>query len=252
MVKTAIDPPAELQRAASPVVQELDARDSNGLAASLIVGTIYLFLVAGIVATALLGGAVAGRGGAAIAAILTALPLLCGFFVVATLLILIAQAVVVHAAEDAWEDRSVDLGRSFPVALSRLGSLIGAFLLVVLIMIIPLALIVFVIGVPLLLIAFYFLMYVVPAIVLGNESPTGAIGTSYRLAKENVGPSLFALLGIVVALIIGAIIEGLFGRAPAFLQLIVSLVVGGFCSAYAALVAARFYALLRPQTSLAA
>jgi hypothetical protein len=251
MVKTAIDPPAELQRAASLLFKNWMLAIPTA-AASLIIGIIQVFFIAGIFATALVGGAVAGRGGAGIAAILAALPLLAVFFVVAVLLTLIAQAVVVHASEDVWEDRGVDLARSFSVALGRLAALIGAFLLVLLIMIIPIALCFVIIGIPLVLIALYFLMYVVPAIVLGNESPTGAIGASYRIARENVGPSLFALLGIVVAIIIGAIVEGLFGRAPSWLQLLVALIVGGFTSAYAALVAARFYTLLRPQTSLAA
>ena len=168
MVKTAIDPPAELQRAASLLFKNWMLAIPTA-AASLIIGIIQVFLLTGIFATALLGGAVAGRPGAVIAAILAALPLLCVFFVVAILLTLIAQAVVVHASEDVWEDRAVDLGRSFSVALGRLAALIGAFLLVLLIMIIPIALCFVAIGIPLVLIAFYFLMYVVPAIVLGNE-----------------------------------------------------------------------------------
>ena len=251
MIKAPIDAPAELQRAASLLFKNWMLAIPTA-AAALIISIIQVFFIASVFATALMGGAVAGKAGAGIAAIMAALPLLFVFFVVAVLLTLIAQAVVVHASEDVWEGRGVDLGRSFSVAVSRLVPLIGSLLLVILIMIIPVALCAVVIGIPLVLIALFFLMYVVPAIVLGNESATGSIGASYRIARENVGPSLFALLGILVAVIIGAIVDGLFGRAPAFAQVLVALVVGGFTSAYAALVAARFYTLLRTQTSLAA
>jgi hypothetical protein len=249
MVKTSIDAPGELQRAAELLFKNWMLAVPTA-AASLIVGILSVFVFASIIATALVGGAVAGRTGAGLVGLLAGLPMMAVFGIIAALLVIVAQAVVIHASEDVWEGRPVELGHSVSVALGRLVPLIGVFVLVALIMIIPIALCFVIIGIPIILIVAFFLMYAIPAVVLGGDSPTAAIGTSYRIARENIGPSVIAFIGIAVAAIIGSILNALL-RHGAVLTLIGSLVVGGYTSAYCALVAARFYTLLRPQTSLA-
>ncbi|MBV9646872.1 MAG: hypothetical protein JO043_05355, partial [Candidatus Eremiobacteraeota bacterium] len=220
MVKTAIDAPGELQRAAELLFKNWKLAVPTAVS-SLLIGALGIFVFASVVTTATLGGMVAGHAGAGLAGILTLLPMLALYFVIAVLLTIIAQAVVIHAAEDAWEGREVDFGRSLGVAMSRLLPLIGAFIIIALLMVIPVLLAVFIIGFLLMLIVGFFVMYVLPAVVLGGASSAGSISESYRMARENLGPSLIAFAGIIVALIIGGIIQTLLHHG-AILTLIAS------------------------------
>jgi len=249
MVKSPIDAPAELQRAAELLFKNWMLALPTALA-SLIIGILALFAFGTVFASAMAGGLVAGRTGAGLAAVLAALPMLALYLVIAGVLTILAQAIVIHAAEDAWEGRPLDFGRSLSVATSRLVPLIGAFILVGLVMIIPVALMVVLIGFLLLLVAAFFLMYVLPAVVLGDQGAAGALTESYRIARENVVPSLIAFIGIIVAAVLGGIINGLLHHG-AILSLLGSLIVGGFVSAYIALVSARFYMLLRGSSTVA-
>jgi hypothetical protein len=246
MVTTQIEPAAELQRAAELLFKNWLLAIPTALV-SLAIALFGVFVLASVIGSAALGGLAGGRMGATLAALAAAAPLLLAFCVVAAVLIVLAQAVVVRAAEDVWEGHPVDLSASLGAVSGRVGSLVGALVLVILILIIPLALSFVLIGIPLVLLAGYFVMYTVPAVVLGGESPTGAVAASFRIAKEHVGPSIVAFVGIVVAFLAGAIINALFSHL-ALLSVIVQFAVGGLTSAYGALVAARFYMLLRPAT----
>jgi hypothetical protein len=248
MVKAPTDAPGELQRAAELLFKNWMLAVPTAVA-SLIIGLLLVFVFASVFTTSMLGGMVAGRAGAGIAGVLTLLPMIALYVLVAGLLTLIAQAVVIYAAEEAWEGQPLDFGRAFNVALSRLLPLIGAFIIVALLMLIPALLTIFIIGFVLLLIVAFFMMYVLPAVVLGGASASGAVSESYQIARNNVGPSLVAFAGIVVAFIIAGILESLLHRG-AILTLVSQLVVGGFCSAFVALVSARFYTLLRTQMPL--
>jgi hypothetical protein len=234
MVTTQIEPAAELQRAAELLFKNWLLAIPTALV-SLAIALFGVFVLASVIGSAALGGLAGGRMGATLAALAAAAPLLLAFCVVAAVLIVLAQAVVVRAAEDVWEGHPVDLSASLGAVSGRVGSLVGALVLVILI------------GIPLVLLAGYFVMYTVPAVVLGGESPTGAVAASFRIAKEHVGPSIVAFVGIVVAFLAGAIINALFSHL-ALLSVIVQFAVGGLTSAYGALVAARVYMLLRPAT----
>jgi hypothetical protein len=247
MVSTQIDAPGELQRAGSLLVKNWTLAIPTALAA-LIVGILNVFVLATMVSGLALGSALGGRTGAGVGA-LASLPIALVIIVADVVVTIIAQAVVIVAAEDAWEGRAVDLGRSFATAVSRLVPLIGAYLVVLLIMIIPIALCFVLIGVPIILVVGFFLMFVTPAVVLGNEGGVAAVQSSYRMVRQNVMPSLIAFIGIVVAAIIAGILNAIFARMQ-ILSIIVQFIVGGFLSAYVALVLARFYMLLRTQTAL--
>lgn len=166
-----------------------------------------------------------------------------GGFVAILILSTLAQAVVVHGAEEAWSGRPVDLAASFGVAIARLPALVVAGIAVMLIMLIPLALSFVVIGIPLVMLAGFFLIYVLPAIVIGNEGGIAAIGTSFRLTKNNVGPSALAAIAMILAVGVAQVINVSLGHVPV-IGWLAAFLVGGFSSAYAALVAARFYTLL--------
>jgi hypothetical protein len=247
MVKTQIDPVGELQRAAELLFKNWVLAIPTAVV-SLAIGIVCFLVVASAIATVFVGGVVGGHLGAGLAGLLAAAPLLLLFAAAAIVLMALAQAVVVRAAEDVWEGRPLDLAASFGAITGRIVPLVGALALSFLVLLIPLALSAVIIGVPLVLIAAYFLMYVIPAVVLGGESASGALSASFAIAKANTGPSIVAFVGILVAGIAGSVVNTIFAHVP-LLNIVVAFAVGGLTSAYAALVAARFYTLLRPVPS---
>lgn len=244
MVKTQIEPAGELQRAAELLFKNWALAIPTAVV-SLVIGIVFFVVVASAVATVFIGGVVGGHLGAGLAGLLAAAPLVLLFAAVAVVLMVLAQAIVVRAAEDLWEGRALDLAASLAAITGHLTPLIGALVLSFLVLLVPLALSAIVVGVPLVLIAAYFLMYVIPAVVLGGESASGALSSSFAIAKANVGPSIVAFGGILVAAIAGSVVNTIFAHVP-LLNVLVAFAVGGLTSAYAALVAARFYTLLRP------
>jgi hypothetical protein len=244
VARPTIDPGTELQRAFDILVKNWILALPTAIA-SLAALFFVVFLVASLVASVVgLGVGSEGRHlglGAALfgAGTFSAL----GGFAAIVLLSMVAQAVVVNGAEDAWRGRPVDLAGSLGVAIARLPALVLAGIAIMLIMLIPVALSAILIGIPLVAIVGFFLIYVMPAIVIGNESGIAAIGTSFRLAKDNFGPSAVAAIGIFLAVAVAQAINVSLGHVPV-IGWLAAFLVGGFSSAYAALVAARFYTLL--------
>jgi hypothetical protein len=244
MVKTQIDAAGELQRAAELLFKNWALAIPTAVV-SLAISITFFVVVASAVATVFAGGLAGGHLGAGLAALFAAAPLLLIFIAASAVLFVLAQAVVVRAAEDVWEGRPLDLSVSLAAVTGRIVPLVGALVLSILVLLIPIALSAFLIGIPLVLIGAYFLMYVIPAVVLGGESASGALSASFAIAKENVGPSIIAFVGILVAGIVGSVANSIFSHVP-LLNFLVAFAVGGLTSAYTALVASRFYTLLRP------
>ncbi len=245
-VQPASSPADELQRAADVLGKNLIIALPPAIA-SLLLGIVVVVGVISTVAAIVVGHAAAGPAGTLAgigfgALIIGLLTIVCVF------LVIFAQAIVIRAAEDAWQGRRIDLGASLGAVLSRLPDLLVAFFISLAIV---LALCITVIGIPLVLVAAYFLMYVTAAVVNGGESGIGAISTSFRIAKDNFGPSIVAFIGIVVAAIVGNVANGLVSHVP-LVNFIVWFVVGGLTAAYSALVSARFYDLLRGPAPFAA
>jgi hypothetical protein len=244
VARPTIDSGTELQRAFDILAKNWILALPTAIA-SLAALFFAVFLVASLVASVVgIGVGSEGRhlgAGAALFGIGTFAAL--GGFVAIVLISMLAQAVVVHGAEEAWVGRPVDLTASLGVAIARLPALIVAGIAIMLIMLVPIALSAVLIGIPLIVIVGFFLIYVLPAIVIGNEGGVAAIGTSFRLAKDNFGPSAVAAIGIFVAVAIGQAINVSLGHVPV-IGWLAAFIVGGFSSAYAALVAARFYTLL--------
>ena len=130
------------------------------------------------------------------------------------------------------------------LTLRRLPALVTAFVLIGLMTIVPLVLSLVLVGIPMLFVLSYFLMYVTPAIVLDGEDGVSAIRTSFRLASQRSGPTLIAFCGILAAFFAGRFVDAFCIQVPG-LGLLTAFVVGGFTAAYGALVKARFYVLLR-------
>jgi hypothetical protein len=238
-VSPAISPADELQRAAEVLSKHWILAAPTAIA-SLIFSVVVIFVVLSVVGTTMLGGLVGGHIGAAAGAG-TGLIVAGVCSVLGIALVILAQAVVIHASEDAWQGRNPNLSASFGAVLGRLPDLAVATILMGLIVV---ALCVTVIGIPFVLVASYFFIYVTPAVILGRESGTSALGTSFRLARSRVGESFIAFLGLIAASIVGVIANSLVSHIP-LVNLVTAFAVGGLTSAYAALVQARFYDILR-------
>jgi hypothetical protein len=101
------------------------------------------------------------------------------------------------------------------------------------IILIPLAFCAFVI-------AAYLLMYAIPAIVVGNSSPTEAIRRSYDLARNNVGVSITIVVGLIIALICSWVVSIVLHFIPV-IGAIAGLAISGIYQVFQALVISKFY-----------
>ncbi len=163
------------------------------------------------------------------------------------LLAFVANALTVVAAVDAWNGHTPDFGRAFGIVLRRLPALLAAGIAIGLLAIIPALLTVVGIGFLLLLALGFCTMYVMPAIVLGGESGFASLGASYRLVRADLTTNALVYLAMMAVGIAGQLATTLMIHVP-LVNFVAAFVVGGFTTAYAALVAARFYALQRATT----
>jgi hypothetical protein len=246
MVTRSIDAMAELQNAFQALTKNWILALPTGVA-SLIATAFFLFVVAATLASVagagILGSNNAGGAGAALAGAGGLTAIVGGIIIV--LLLLLANATVVGAAENVWRGQPADLSGGLQRAMNKLPALFVLFLIGIVAAIICGVLVIALgLGILLALVLGFFFMYAIPAIVVGNQGAVEALGTSYRLVRANIQASLTAFLGIIVVSIVGDIVIRLFHFIP-LLGVIVAFFVGGLTAAYAALVAVRFYDLLR-------
>jgi hypothetical protein len=162
----------------------------------------------------------------------------------------VAQAMTIAAAPAAFEDRAPDLRAALGVTIARLPQLMVAAAATFALALIPLALSIVIVGIPLLIILGYFLMFVPAAVIVGNESGLDAIRTSFAMTTQRPGECLICWLGTILALVAGVIANGIAVHFPV-INLIAGFVIGGFTSAYAALLTVRFYLAIRAGVPLA-
>lgn len=245
MVTRPFDPMAELQNAFQALMKNWILAVPTGLAA-LIATAFFVFVIAASMASLVGAGAVGGfhpAGAAALAGVGGLTFALGGIIIV--LLFLVAHATVMGSAENVWHGQPADLSGGLSKAFSKLPQLFVLFLIAIVVSLIcGLLVLALGLGILLALVLGFFWMYTLPAIVIGNQSAFEALGTSYRLVRANLGASITAFLGIIVVTIIGEIIIQLFRFVPA-LAIVAAFIIGGLTYAYAALVAVRFYDLLR-------
>jgi hypothetical protein len=211
------------------------------IALALIFGLGSIFAAGGL-------GAMMGRGGdtgAGIAALTGMLGTIWIIVLVAGILGLIAYAATILAANDALGGRPVDIGGAvskslgYIVQLLIFGIIMGIACVILAITFVgPLVL-----GI--------LMMYGFQAIVLGGHSGVSAIGESYRLVTKNFGPSIIAVLAVIVAYIASFVISLVLGIIPIIGQ-IISVVVGALTFAYACTVVTRFYSLIQSGAVVAA
>jgi hypothetical protein len=240
--RPAFSPSGELQRAAELLSRYWTLAIPTALA-SLALGAVIIFGILSVVATAVLGHFAAGHVGTGLG-LGMGLVVFCGLLLLGFIALYIAQGVVIRAAEDVLEDRPPDLAASFGAVLPRVPALLTALAACAAIWFVPLIFSVVLIGLPFLVLAGYFTMYVPAAVIVGGEGGLQAVGTSFRLASQHVGESVVAWIGMVIAIIAGQVANAVCAHLP-IVNLIVPFAVGGLTSAYAALVGASFYAALR-------
>ncbi len=246
MVVGRIDVAAELQRAAEVLSRYWTLAIPPALA-SLAFAVFFVVLIASVL-VGLTGAAVlvaSGGVGHALGA-LVGMGSLSLVLLVPLLLLLsfVASAMTVVAAVDAWAGRSPDFARAAAVVVRKLPALLAAGIAIFALAIVPLLLTVVGIGFLLLLVLGFCTMYVMPAIVLGGESGFAALGASYRLVRADLATNGLVFAAMLAVGIAGQIATTVMIHLP-LLNFVAAFVVGGFTTAYTALVAARFYALQR-------
>jgi hypothetical protein len=235
----------ELEAAARILFARLMLALPTAVASLAIAGIV--FFVIGAIIVSVVAAILAGGGPAALAAMGAGASTVAFSVIVMVLISTAAHAVVLAAAHDAWAGRDPDYGAAFRLTVARFPALLVAAFATALLYAIPVVLSFVLIGIPLLFVLGYFLMYVRAAIMIGGEDGIAAIGTSFRLTTSHAGPSLVAFGGIIAAFIIGRIVDAVTIHLPV-VGLLTAFFIGGATAAYIALVEVRFYALLRGET----
>jgi hypothetical protein len=235
------DPAAELQRCAEVLVRHWTLMLPTA-AASMIMMLIVVVAVISSVTTlvaALVASdhhqVVAGAGVATAAGIGVLL------FGLALIVFAVAIALTLHAAPDVLQDRPPNFEASLHAVMQRLGQFL---LLGVICTAFSLALCITLIGIILLPVVGYFLMYAPAAVIIGGEGAVQSMITSSRIARERVPESLVAWVGILIVWMAAMVAHGIAAYIP-LVNLIVGFAIGGFTAAYNELVRARFYLALR-------
>jgi hypothetical protein len=251
--RPAFSPADELQRCCEMLAKYWILAVPPALASLLIVGVVFatiLTVVGSALAGGLLGGGHPGAGagiGIGIGALVGLGGMLLGFVALN-----VAQAVTMHASLDAFADRKPDLGASFRAVLPRLGDLAVSMVATFLILLVPFVLCFVLIGIPLVIVAIFFTLYVQAAVIIGGEDGIGAIRTSIRLATQHVTQTVILALGVIAASIVGSFANTLVVHIP-LVNLVAGFAIGGLTSAFVAMATARFYDVLRdmpPQSTI--
>jgi len=238
----AFSPADRLQRAAELLSKHWTIALPSALASLALVAVVFFGVITVVVGT-LLGHAAAGHVGTGLG-LGTGLLVAGSAFGVACIAVFVAHAIAVAAAPDVLADRQPDLAAALLTVLRRLPDLTVAFVACLLIAIVPLLLCFVFVGIPLILVLGYLLMYVPAAVIIGGEGGLSAIATSIRIGRTRFGESVIAWLGLFVANVIGVVVNGIAVHIP-IVNLVVGFAVGGFITAYAALVMTDFYTELR-------
>jgi hypothetical protein len=90
----------------------------------------------------------------------------------------------------------------------------------------------------------YFLLYVMPAIVLGNLSPVSAITESIALARANVGITFAVIVSLIIAVVCTWIASAVLHFIPV-LGLFAGLAISGLYQAFQAIVLSKIYLNLK-------
>ena len=93
------------------------------------------------------------------------------------------------------------------------------------------------------LVAGFFLMFTLPAVLLDGIGAVDALRRSATLVKENLGPVLGLVVGALVAIVVVSVASVILGAVP-FLGHLLSMLLAGAFTAYLTVVAVRVYQTL--------
>ncbi|HXM17677.1 MAG TPA: hypothetical protein VN934_02585 [Candidatus Tumulicola sp.] len=207
------------------------------IVAGIVLGIVFFIAIAPLLGAAMMSGNnSAANAGAAGLGFLSIVLIGIGCLV-AIVLIMLTYAWAIEAAEPMWGGGAPDIGGGIGRAMGKLGPVaIGGGIV---------AIVMLLLGITFIgpIIWGFFCLYVLPLIVLGNEGGTGAIGASIKLVRENLGPTLMLLLGLIVVGIAGGIVNAILGIIP-ILGHIVALAVSSVLGAFNVLAIVRWYKLL--------
>jgi hypothetical protein len=141
------------------------------------------------------------------------------------------------AAEPCWLGQDPAWDRGFNRAAAKVVTLAAYVILVFLMTVVSIITIVgpIIIG--------FLTMYGPAYILFGNRTATAAIGDSFRLASENIAPSLILVLAFIVVYMMGFMVNLVLGWLP-LIGLFVGMAFQWLFSAYIALAIVRFYDIL--------
>ncbi len=199
------------------------------LAAAAVMFVLTLLFIGGAATAVVLGGG-AGLLGA-----------FAGFFVftlIGGLLQLIASAVTIVMARDALAAREPSMGDALGAVMARLADVVVAAVLVMVIVGIGTVLLVLP-G----LVAGFFLVFTLPAVLLDGRGAVDALKRSASLVKDNLGPVVGLVVGIILAWVVVVIVGKILGLVPLLGQLASAVLIGVFV-AYLTVVAVRVYQAL--------
>jgi len=160
------------------------------------------------------------------------------FTLIGGILSLVASGVTIVMARDALATREPSMGDALSAVMGRLGDVLIASILVMIIVGVGMMLLV----IPGILAAF-FLIFTLPAVLLDRLGAIEAIKRSFTLVKNNVVPVLLFLIGCVLAGIVIALVAQVVGFVPLLGQLAMA-VLAGVAIAYFSIVAVRVYQAL--------
>jgi len=150
-------------------------------------------------------------------------------------LTMVAWGMTVAMAEDALRGGSASLGSGIEASKRRLGDLLIASVLTSIIIMIGMFLLV-VPGI----VAAFFLLYTLPAVMVGGMNGTGALGASARMVSGRLGESLLLAVGLIVIAVAVGIVGMIFHFVPV-LGPIASVILQAAMGAYAITVIVAAY-----------
>ena len=119
---------------------------------------------------------------------------------------ILASGAMIQAVGRHFLGRPVLVQRSYEYAWARFPKLLGAFALVMLILLVPAVLSIFIIGIPLLIFAIVALFFVTHAVAIEQLGSTDAVKRSWNVVQGNWWRTFGLLVGITLAVIGAALI----------------------------------------------
>ena len=214
-----------------------------------IVAAIVVFFVAGAGLVTGVGLSTAGASSAGIGAALMA-GLIVGIIVLISIILTIAYTTGMAGA--AWRSGRATLDDGAAAFRKDAGSILVAFVLLVILGIVAGMLSIFTFGLAMLAFALFFL-YTFASVIIGGHSGSEALGDSARITTKNFVTTLLLLILICVVAFVGNWVGGMLSHSIPLLGRIVALIIQEIITVYATLViVGEYIKLSTPAAAVAA